>query len=145
MSLPEAYAPLRYSSGQIETAQWPALKRTGLAVVINLRPGSEQPGQDEATQVQAAGLAYHHLPIANGAELGRNQAEQLEHLLQAHPGQAVLIHCASGNRAGALVALHAAWHQGLPLEPAIALGQRAGLRNLEPRVRELLSLPLPQG
>lgn len=138
MHLPEAYAPLRYSSGQIDAAQWPSLKHAGLQVVINLRPGNEQPGEDEAAQVQAAGLAYHHLPIANGDDLGPDRVAQLDQLLQAHHAQAVLIHCASGNRVGALVALHAAWHQGLPLEQAMALGRRAGLRNLEPRVRQLL-------
>lgn len=69
---------------------------------------------------------------------------QFDLLMQAHPGQAVLTHCAGGNRVGALVALQAAWHQGLPPEQAIALGQRAGLAGLEPRVRELLGQPLPQ-
>lgn len=145
MSLPEAYAPLRYSSGQIDAAQWPALKQAGLTAVINLRPASEQAGEDEAAAVQAAGLAYHHLPIASGADLDRASVAQFDRLLQAHPGQAVLTHCASGNRVGALVALQAAWHQGLPVEQAIAQGRRAGLLGLEPRVRELLGQPRPQG
>ena len=139
MSLPEAYAPLRYAAGQISHDQWPALKQAGLAAVINLRPDNEQPGVDEAALVRAAGLTFHALPIASGDDLDRVRVAHFAELLQTHAGQPLLIHCASANRVGALVALHAAWHQGMAAEEAIALGRRAGLLGLEPCVRELLA------
>ena len=49
----------------------------------------------------------------------------------------VLIHCASGNRVGALVALHARGTGATPDE-ALALGKAAGLAGLEPAVRARL-------
>ena len=89
--------------------------------------------------MRAAGLAYHALPIASGDDLDRVRVAHFAELLQTHAGQPLLIHCASANRVGALVALHAAWHQGMAAEEAIALGRRAGLLGLEPCVRELLA------
>ena len=59
--------------------------------------------------------------------------------LQGAPGK-VLVHCSTGNRAGALMAL-AAHAQGLPAADALALGKAAGLTGLEPAVRGKLGLP----
>src|SRR5690606_38327465 len=50
-----------------------------------------------------------------------------------------LVHCASGNRVGALAALRAAWLQGADEEAAIAEGRRWGLRSLETEVRSSLA------
>ncbi|MNN82154.1 hypothetical protein D3C81_1990580 [compost metagenome] len=46
----------------------------------------------------------------------------------------MLLHCASGNRVGALLAL-LAHERGLDEEAAIAEGRAAGLGSLEPTVR----------
>ena len=49
----------------------------------------------------------------------------------------VLIHCASGNRVGAMVALDEALNHGCDLDSALDQGRRAGLQGLEPAVVEL--------
>src|SRR3546814_1034559 len=47
----------------------------------------------------------------------------------------VLVHCASGNRVGAMAALRAAWVEGRSAEEAIAMGRDWGLKGLEEEVR----------
>ncbi len=54
-----------------------------------------------------------------------------------HP---LVVFCASGNRAGAMLALEQAQVEGWPPETALWVGQAAGLGQLEDEVRELLGL-----
>lgn len=131
--------PGLYSSGQPETAHWQALHRAGLRSVINLCPAYEQPDQDEAKNVGCAGLAYAHLPIAGGSDLGPESAAALDGCLRELPAP-VLVHCASGNRVGALMALREAWVVGAPVAQALETGRRAGMTGLEAQVRQQLGL-----
>ncbi len=50
----------------------------------------------------------------------------------------VLLHCASGNRVGALLALRARMHGASP-EEALELGNEAGLSSLRSTVETLLN------
>ncbi|PPU82009.1 hypothetical protein XpopCFBP1817_20380 [Xanthomonas populi] len=50
----------------------------------------------------------------------------------------VLIHCASSNRVGALIALEKGRANGAPRDEAIAIGRAAGMTSLEPLVMRLL-------
>ncbi|MFC5577936.1 hypothetical protein ACFPOA_07935 [Lysobacter niabensis] len=56
----------------------------------------------------------------------------------------VLVHCASGNRVGAIVALRAAWMEGRSTEDAIAIGKTWGLKGLEGEVRRRIEAGLGQ-
>jgi uncharacterized protein (TIGR01244 family) len=129
-----------YSAGQPEPAHWVALAVAGLRGVLNLRPPIEQPGRDESQEVAAAGLAYAALPIADAASLGRESAAALDQALRRLPTP-LLVHCASGNRVGALVALREAWFAGADPQTALARGRAAGLAGLEPQIRRQLGLP----
>ena len=100
-----------YSAGQPDRQHWAALAAAGLRGVLNLRPLAEQPGRDEAAEVAAAGLAYASLPIAGAGALDRESAAALDRALRQLPTP-LLVHCASGNRVGALVALREAWFAG---------------------------------
>jgi uncharacterized protein (TIGR01244 family) len=125
-------------SGQPSAAQWSAVKAAGIRRVINLRPASEEPGRDEAAEVANAGLHYTVLPIAGAADLTRSQVEALDRLLAEAGEEPTLLHCASGNRVGALMGLRAAWLQGQTIEDALSIGRAHGLSALEPTVRQLL-------
>jgi uncharacterized protein (TIGR01244 family) len=129
-----------YSAGQPEPRHWPALAAAGLRSVLNLRPADEQPARDESREVVGAGLVYAVLPIADASALGRESAAALDHALRQLPAP-LLVHCASGNRVGALVALREAWFAGADARTALARGRAAGLAGLEPQVRRLLGLP----
>lgn len=125
------------SAGQPSPDDWPRLRAAGVASVINLRPAAETPGWDEDAQVRAAGLAYRCLPVAGAPDLGPDLVRSFDELLDTLPAP-VLVHCASGNRVGALYALRAGWLNGAGAEQAIALGRAAGLTTLEPAVRAAL-------
>lgn len=126
-----------YSGGQPSPGQLGALADAGVQHVINLRPQAEQGGFDEAGALAAAGMQYHHLPIAGGKDINFANAARLDRLLSETANQTVLLHCASGNRVGALIALRASM-AGVEKEAAIAEGKRWGLTGLEPLVRQRL-------
>lgn len=127
-----------YTAGQPAAGDWPVLAARGIVMVVDLRTPQELPERDEATEVAAASLAYRRLPIAGADDLTLHNADALAAILQASNGP-VLVHCASANRAGGLLALMAA-RQGMGPEQALELGRNAGMRSTEGRVREVLGL-----
>ncbi|MFY2763611.1 beta-lactamase hydrolase domain-containing protein [Arenimonas sp. MALMAid1274] len=130
--------PTLASAGQPEPADWPRLVAAGFRGVLNLRPGTEQPGFDEAEAVAALGMVYAALPVATSADLTPALVARFDELLQRLPSPC-LVHCASGNRVGALFALREAWLRGAGVEAAVEKGRQAGLSGLEAPVRALLS------
>ena len=85
------------------------------------------------------GMQYHSLPIAGKADINLENAKALHKLLKKAKADKGVVHCASGNRIGALVAIHAAEVEGLSVEDAIAKGRKWGMTRLEPLVKEKLS------
>lgn len=128
------------TGGQPSLEQLDALPAQGVRTVIDLRPDSEDHGYDEARELQQRKLKYLRLPIAGAQDLTPANATALKKLLDTS-GDGVLLHCASGNRVGALLALMAAQEEHLPPEQALALGKQAGMKSLSPVVAEKLGLP----
>lgn len=129
--------------GRITSEDVAAIRKAGVREVIDLTPDAETPAFDEAAHVTAAGLRYRNLPLAGPSDLTLENVRAFDALLQqaAHP---VLVHCASGNRVGAMAALRAGWVEGQGVEDALAIGRKWGVGGLEGRVRELLeSGPAP--
>lgn len=131
--------PGHYAAGAISPADVDALAKAGIRNVINLRPASETPDFDEASAVRAAGMHYESLPIAGAADLNRANVDRFDALLEKQEGAPSLVHCASSNRVGALMALRAGWIKGQSTDEAIAVGKQWGLAGLEPVVREKLA------
>ena len=84
-------------------------------------------------------IRYVQIPIEGGGDLSRQNAKHLAEAIEASTG-GVVVYCASGNRVGALFACHAKWHGALSLDEAIAHGNARGLRQMEPMVRQLLTM-----
>lgn len=126
------------TSGQPGPGAWVPLARAGVSTVVNLRPDDELPDRNEADEVHAAGLAYVHIPVRDASDLTPQAARRLQDVLLASPAS-VLVHCGTGNRAGALIALGDAWFGSRDVENALALGRDAGMQTLEPSVRVLLA------
>lgn len=127
------------TGGQPDANAWPALAAQGVRTVINLRADGEPGARDEAPEVAAAGMRYVSIPIAGASDITPANARALAQVIEQADGR-VLVHCASGNRVGALLALSAA-QEGMDADDALEFGKRAGLTGAEPRVRELLGLP----
>ena len=128
----------RVAAGALQADDVALLKRAGIGEVINLREPGETPAFDEAAAMRAAGIAYRNLPIGGPADLTRANVEAFDRLLREAGATPTLVHCASSNRVGALIALRAAWIDHQPVDAALAEGRRWGLRSLEPAVRERL-------
>lgn len=140
--LPNGREPLPgvLTGGQPSRAQLEALAGAGYRTVVNLRaPGEEMPVS--GTDVEALGMRYVHIPIAGRDDLTSAKAGELGALLADPSARPLAIHCASGNRVGALLALEAARVEGKTAAEALELGRAAGLGGMEPAVREALGLP----
>ena len=131
--------PGLYTAGQPAESDWRAIAARGVTAVINLRPDAEMQGRDEAAEVRAAGMAYIRIPVANGADLTLDNARKLHGAIASTNGAPVLVHCASANRAGGLLALMAASEEGMVHDAALEFGREAGMKSTEARVREVLS------
>lgn len=133
---PVQLRPGLYVGGQPDAAQLRELAAQGVTTVIDLRGAGEARGYDEVAAVRELGLQYVALPIEGAAGISAPHARALQRALDASDGP-VLLHCASGNRVGALLAL-AAHQAGASEEASLAQGRAAGLRSLEPVVRQRL-------
>jgi uncharacterized protein (TIGR01244 family) len=120
------------------------LPSAGVRTVINLRPASETPDLDEKGIVEKAGMKYVSLPVAGAAGLTRDNVLAFDQAMAAADGGKVLMHCASGNRVGAMMALRARWIQGKSADEALAIGKSSGLKGLEGDVKALLQPEPPK-
>ncbi|MEQ1512699.1 MAG: protein tyrosine phosphatase family protein [Lysobacteraceae bacterium] len=128
----------RYSAGQPTVEQLQALPAHGIAVVIDLRADTETPDLDEATVVRSLGLDYHNLPVRGAAGLTRDNVLALDRLIADAGDRPLLVHCASSNRVGAMMALREHWLRGATPEQALAIGRDWGMKGLESDVDALL-------
>lgn len=126
-----------YTAGQPDVADWSLLACTGIRTVVNLRPESETPGRDLQREVEQAGLRYVHLPVTGPEQLTVERARQLQHVLDASDAP-VLLHCASGNRAGGLLAI-SYWPSGKQTAgQALQSGQQAGMTSTRTAVERVM-------
>lgn len=128
--------PQLLTGGQPDAGAWTGLAGDGVTTVINLRTPSELGDRNERAEVEAAGLAYREVPVDGAAGITRGNARILQSLLAESTGT-VLVHCASGNRVGALLALGAA-DAGMAVPEAMELGRAAGMTSAEAHVRSQL-------
>ena len=132
-------SPDMYVSAQPAAGDWRAFADAGVGTVINLRTSGEMQGRDERGEVAAAGMRYLELPIDGAGAVTPDNARRLGELLRDARGP-VLLHCASGNRVGGLLALMKAG-EGMPAEQALAFGRSAGMKSTEAKVRAILGVP----
>ena len=126
--------------GQPTASQLVDARAMGLKQIINLRPTTEDAGFDEASEATGMGIGYHCLPISGPGDLTIENVRRFDALLKQAGDASTLVHCASGNRVGALFALRAAWRQGQDTETALQVGKQHGLTSMLHAVREILSI-----
>ena len=111
----------------------------GYAAVIDLRGEDEDRGLDERAVTEALGMTYVSIPLSTPADATLGAAAEMAGLLRGFDGP-VLLHCASGNRVGALFALNAA-ADGATDEEALTVGKKAGLTRWHNAIRKKLATP----
>lgn len=130
------------TGGQPSREQLEAIAAAGYRTVINLRgEGEAQPAL--ADLARELGLRYVRLPVAGAPDLTAEKAAELGAILADRAAYPLVIHCGSGNRVGALLALEQARVESKDPQEALSIGLAAGLTSLEPTVRDLLGLPPP--
>ncbi len=119
-------APDIISAGQPDAQGYARARALGIRQVVNLRPAAETPAFNSRGVAEAAGLIYQAIPVAGVGDLSRANAEALDRCLADADSAPVLVHCGSGVRVCALLALRAHWLQGASAEDALAIAARAG-------------------
>lgn len=123
------------SAGQPDEAALKVFAAHGYTTVIDLRTESEDRGMDEPAVVKGLGMTYVPLPIGRDA-VNFDNAKTLDQLIEDADGP-VLVHCGSGNRVGALLALRKSL-AGADNTSALEYGREGGMTGLESRVKEVL-------
>jgi uncharacterized protein (TIGR01244 family) len=125
------------AAGQPSAAALEAAAAAGYKSVIDLRALAEDRGFDEKAKVEGLGMSYVTLPVEGAAGVSYANASALDKLLAEAP-KPVLLHCASSNRVGALLALRAK-ADGADNAAALDLGVANGLGSLKSVVEQKLA------
>jgi uncharacterized protein (TIGR01244 family) len=129
------------SAGQPDKAALEVFAGSGYRAVIDLRGADEDRGYDERDAVESLGMNYVSFPITGTGDIDFDKAAQLDALIESQEGP-VLVHCGSGNRVGAMLALIDSL-EGASDKAALATGREFGLTGLEDTVRERLEADDP--
>jgi len=121
------------SSGQPDQAVLEVFSDSGYAAIIDLRGASEKRGIDEKAAVENLGMDYVLFPIESRAAINFENAAELDKLIESYDAP-VLVHCGSGNRVGAMLALRQSL-KGADDDAALEYGKEGGLTGLEGVVR----------
>jgi len=146
LPIPNARIPVPgvLSGGQPTAEQIAAAGSAGYKTVINLRADKEPGFEWEVAAVKAGGMAYVSIPVAGAADLTKETVARFDAALKdASSKGPVLLHCGSGNRIGALLALRAVWLEGKEPAAALEYGRSSGLTGLEPAVKSILGIADP--
>lgn len=131
-------APNLITGGSIDAPALATAAEAGVKTVFDLRPAAER-SYDEPAVCASLGLRYLNLPIAGAEDFTLATVQRFDALLAEAGATPTILHCASGNRVGALMALRAAWLQQLPSDQALALGRAHGLTRMAPIIEVLLA------
>ena len=135
-------SPTLVIGGQPSVAHLEEMAAAGLKTIVNLKTDGEMK-YDEAAEAKRLGMTYIAMPMAGKKGLTDKNASRLDEVLKA--GEPTLVHCQSGNRVGALFALHAQKFKGASIEEAMTIGLSHGMTRLKGPVRELLEVKAERG
>jgi len=130
------------SGGQPSAQALESFAKRGGQTVINLRYASES-DFNEGAIAKELGLSYVQLETS-GSDLTLDHVKTFDALLNDLQGP-YFIHCKSGNRVGAMMALRASWLNNASKDEALEVGKSWGLTKLTPLVTLLIEEgPEPQ-
>ncbi len=116
------------TGGQPREAHLKSLAAAGYRTVLDLRTAEEPRGLDEPRAARAAGLELVSLPVT-AATLGDPTYETFRRVMRSAGPGGVFVHCASGNRVGAVMVPWLVLDRGWDLERAVAEAKLGGMRN----------------
>jgi uncharacterized protein (TIGR01244 family) len=134
-------APYVATAGALDSAAVGEAKALGFGLLIDLRRTEEDGVAEAAQAAQSIGIARVSLPLRWDGDIGQ-QIDTIAALLNDSAHYPVLLHCASGNRAGAVWALYRA-RMGVPPQIAIEEGRTAGMASTEAQAARALASLAP--
>ncbi|UTW59194.1 hypothetical protein KFE96_02475 [Kordiimonas sp. SCSIO 12603] len=131
LQVPNLQTPIKglLVGGQPEKMDIAKIKALGFDTIITLRPYTEETTAltyDEKMVVEDLGMTFVRIPIQTEIDLNDRNLALLNQALEAAGGKA-FVHCRTGNRVGAMLALRAFKMQKVPFAEAMELGRKAGL------------------
>ncbi len=129
--------PNLMTAGQPSEDDLKKLAAMGTKAIINLRSEAELEQLNQKKLVESMGMQYISIPIAGSKGINLESAQALDTALNKIKGS-VLLHCASSNRVGGLLAYRAFALQNKTAEEALLLGEKSGMTSSEARVRALI-------
>jgi len=129
-------APNLITGGQPSIDDLNKMAKEGVKTIVNLRTRGEFTKFDEKLEVEKLGMKYVLIEVDGSDGITLKNAEVLDSFL--NEGENTLVHCASSNRVGGLLAYRAFRLKGRSSEEALALGKKAGMRSTEKKVRKLI-------
>ena len=129
------------STGQPTADRLRVMANAGVQHVISLRPEAEDTGFDEQAMVESLGMSFTRIPVSVGdGGINGENAQSLQTLLAEFDGEGVVVHCATGNRVGALISV-SEFAEGNDVDASISEGARWGMTSerLQGMVRQNLS------
>jgi len=136
-----ARAPMKnlVTAGQPSVDDLDKLAKRGIKIVINLRTTKEMKKIKEQEEVEKRGMVYVSIPIDGSDGITLDNAKKLDAAMNDLK-QPVLVHCASSNRVGGLLAYRAFVIEHKDAEQALSFGKSAGMKSTEKKVKKLLGL-----
>lgn len=121
-----------YTAGQPDEEGFQQLSKMGIKTVINVLP-ERNCLPDEANLVSANDMVYRSVPF----HLNRFRKETIEQFAEMleDSEKPVLIHCSTGNHAGAIWFAYRMLHEDAPLQVALLEARAIGMK---PQVEEPL-------
>jgi len=123
------------TGGQPSISDLELFAKRGVKHVINLRSKGEFSLFNEKEIVESLGMTYINLEIQGIEDLNQNKIKAFSKLLS---NKETLVHCASGNRVGALFALDAYFVKNKTADEAMYIGKITGLTRLESKVKSMI-------
>lgn len=132
-----------YFGGQPSPEDLAQFKAAGVKTVINLRLETENTKFDEAKALGDLGYRasqYHNPGFNSAATLSDPIFRRVRDLLTNKNNEPVLLHCASGNRVGAIWLAHRVLDDGVPYEKALEEAKAIGMKPeaYEARVKQYI-------
>lgn len=129
-----------FFSGQPNEEALKIAKARDIEVVINLRHPSESNWDEEAVS-KSLGLVYYNVPLSGKAPFSPAAIKEIDSLVKHHADKKILMHCSSGNRAAAWLAIHLVEQHNAETNEALAVANKAGItkEGIRDKVRSYIS------
>ena len=128
--------------GQPDAAHLAALKAEGISTVVNFRKPAEHADYNEQNAATGAGMGYCNIAYKGDLELTDEVIDAARAAIKAGDakGEAIVLHCRTGNRVGPGWAAYRVLDGNVPLEQAISEARMMQMVDpkMEARTREYI-------